>query len=229
METSTIIWIVVAVVVLLVIIAFLLYRTGRVDDLIARQIVNTLKEYNIRAEIREFHTKFGPRTVEMQGIDLYDGTSGEKLGHVDNVLATIRIEDMYALNLRRNVNLESLQITGLEAWVKFDAEGRSNFRNITLPPPAENQRINFSYSTARIELKNGVIHFADPAALPAGEAEVVVVIAELSTPATAEPETDSAYDMGARFRWDESRRLLAHVGGVPASQLLIDERENDWR
>ncbi len=78
-------------------------------------------------------------------------------------------------------------------------------------------------------LKNGVIHFADPAALPAGEAEVIVIIAELATPATAEPETDSAYDLGARFSWDESRRLLAHVGGVPASQLLIDERENDWR
>ncbi|HEY0081678.1 MAG TPA: hypothetical protein VGB61_02715, partial [Pyrinomonadaceae bacterium] len=68
---------IVALVLLIVILAFLFYRTGRVDNLIARQIVSTLAEYNIRAEIKEFHTKFGPRTVEMQGLDLYDGTTGE--------------------------------------------------------------------------------------------------------------------------------------------------------
>jgi uncharacterized protein involved in outer membrane biogenesis len=208
---------IVALVVLLVIIAFLFYRTGRVDRLIAQQIVSTLREYNIRAEIKEFHTKFGPRTVEMQGIDLYDQTTGEKLGHVERVLATIRIEDMYALNLRRNINLESLQIEGLEAWVKFDAEGRSNFRNITLPPPAENQRITFSYSTARVELRNGVIHYGDERHELSGEARNLM--------ATIEPDDPNAPA--------ESRMNRVHVAlsnstftydGKPINDIGIEAR-----
>ena len=59
-------------------------------------------------------------------------------GKIDRMLATIRIEDLYALNLRRNINLKDLQIEGLELWVNFDAQGNSNFRNIHVPPPAPN-------------------------------------------------------------------------------------------
>ncbi|HEX8128829.1 MAG TPA: translocation/assembly module TamB domain-containing protein [Pyrinomonadaceae bacterium] len=240
---------IVALVALIVILAFLLYRTGRVDNLIARQIVSTLREYNIRAEIREFHTKFGPRTVEMQGLDLYDGTTGEKLGRVERVLATIRIEDMFALNLRRNINLESLQIEGLEAWVKFDEQGRSNFRNITLPPPAENQRINFSYSTARIELRNGVIHYGDERHEISGEARNLRAIIEPDDPnAPAESRmnrvwvalSDSTFtydgkpidkiDIEARARLNQTRAEIQELTlRSPVAEARLEGTMDDWR
>lgn len=151
----------VAIVALLLIVAALLYRTGQVDRIIANQIVSTLDEYNIRAEIGSFETKFSPRTVEMRDIKLYDKTTGAPLGNVKQVLATVRVEDLYALNLRRNVNLEKLEIDGLEAWVAFDEQGRSNFANINLPSPDPNRRILFSYSTAQISIKNSTLHYAD--------------------------------------------------------------------
>ncbi|HEX8422397.1 MAG TPA: AsmA-like C-terminal region-containing protein, partial [Pyrinomonadaceae bacterium] len=236
-------------IVLLAVIAFLLYRTGRVDDLIARQIVNTLKEYNIRAEIKEFHTKFGPRTVEMLGLELYDGTTNEKLGHVDRILATIRIEDMYALSLRRNVNLESLQIEGLEAWVKFDEEGRSNFRNIRLPPPVENQRINFSYSTARIELRNGVVHYGDERHELSGEARNLRATIEPDDPnAPAESRmnrvhvalSDSTFiydgkpidkiDIEARARINQTRAEIQELTlKSPVAEARLEGTMDDWR
>ncbi|HEX8634051.1 MAG TPA: hypothetical protein VF703_07860, partial [Pyrinomonadaceae bacterium] len=240
---------VVALVALIVVLAFLFYRTGRVDDLIARQIVSTLREYNIRAEIKEFHTRFGARTVEMQGLDLYDQTTGEKLGRVERVLATIRIEDMYALNLRRNINLESLQIEGLEAWVKFDEEGRSNFRHITLPPPAENQRINFSYSTARIELKNGVVHYGDERHEISGEARNLRAIIEPDDPnAPAESRmnrvqvalSDSTFtydgkpidkiDLEARVRLNQTRAEIQELTlRSPVAEARLEGTMDDWR
>jgi translocation and assembly module TamB len=236
-------------IVVLVIVAYLFYRTGRVDDLIARQIVSTLKEYNIRAEIKEFHTKFGPRTVEMLGLDLYDGTTNEKLGHVDRILATIRIEDMFALNLRRNINLESLQIEGLEAWVKFDAEGQSNFRNIRLPPPAENQRINFSYSTARIELRNGVVHYGDERHELSGEARNLRATIEPDDPnAPAESRMNRVYvalsdstftydgkpidkiDVEARARVNQTRAEIQQLTlKSPVAEAHLEGTMDDWR
>src|SRR4030095_14967589 len=83
---------------------------------------------------------------------------------------TVRIEDLYALNLRRNINLKDLQVEGLELWVNFDAQGRPNFRNLRIPPPEPNQRILFAYSTAHIELKNGLIHYGDALHSLSGEA-----------------------------------------------------------
>lgn len=150
----------VGVVALLLLIVGL-YRLGFVDRYVAGQIKDTFAKYGIRAEIRDFHAGFPPQTVEISGVELFDAQSGERLGKIDRLLATVRIEDLYALNLQRNINLKDLKIEGLEAWVMFDEQGRSNFRNIHIPPPEPNKRILFAYSTAHIEIKNGVIHYGD--------------------------------------------------------------------
>ncbi|TMP96448.1 MAG: hypothetical protein E6L09_15005, partial [Verrucomicrobia bacterium] len=54
-----------------------------------------------------------------------------------------------------------LTVEGLELWVNFDSEGRSNFRNLHIPPPEPNARILFAYSTAHVELKNAHVHYGD--------------------------------------------------------------------
>ena len=94
-------------------------------------------------------------------MELYDSQTGEKIGKIDRLLATIKVEDLYALNLQRNINLEDLKMEGLELWVTFDDQGRSNFRNIRIPPPEPNRRILFAYSSANIEIKNGVVNYGD--------------------------------------------------------------------
>jgi translocation and assembly module TamB len=162
--------IIAAGVIVLVLIGLLAYRLGYVDRYIAGQIKGTLAKYGIRAEIKDFHTSLSPQTVELVGLELYDGQTGEQLGKVGRILAKVRIEDLYALNLRREINLKDLQIEGLELWVNFDAQGRSNFRNIRVPPPEPNKRILFAYSTAHIEIKNSHIHYGDLLHSLSGEA-----------------------------------------------------------
>lgn len=157
-------------IVALILLILLVYRLGYVDRYVAGQIKDTFAKYGIRAEIKEFHAGFPPQTVEMSGVELYDAQTGEKLGKIDRLLATIRIEDLYALNLQRNINLKDLKIEGLEVWVAFDAEGRSNFRNIHIPPPEINRRVLFAYSAANIEIKSGVIHYGDARHEISGEA-----------------------------------------------------------
>src|SRR6266542_2681826 len=157
-------------IVAVILLGLLAYRLGFVDRYVAGQIKGTLATYGVRAEIREFHTAFSLQTVEMLGVELYDSQTGEKLGKIDRLLATVRIEDLYALTLRRNINLKDLSVEGLALWVNFDAEGRSNFRNIHIPPPEPNQRILFAYSTAHVELKNSQIHCGDALHSLSGEA-----------------------------------------------------------
>ncbi|MEA2203273.1 MAG: translocation and assembly module TamB [Blastocatellia bacterium] len=165
-----------------VLLIFTAYKLGFVDNYVAGQIKDTFAKYGIRAEIKEFHTSISPQTVEMLGIELYDAKTGEKLGKMDRILARVRIEDLYALNLRRNINLEDLKIEGLEAWVLFDEQGRSNFRNIHIPPAESNKRILFAYSTAHVELKNAVVHYGDLRHEISGEARNLRAIIEPDDP-----------------------------------------------
>jgi len=162
--------IIAAGVIVLILIGLLAYRLGFVDRYIAAQTKDTLAKYGIRAEIQSFHTSLSPLRVQMLGVELFDAKTNEQLGKVGRMEATVRIEDLYAPNLQRNINLKDLQIEGLEMWVKFDAQGQSNFHNIHIPPPAPNQRILFAYSTARVELKNSHIHYGDTQHSLSGEA-----------------------------------------------------------
>lgn len=236
-------------IVALILLIFIVYRFGYVDRYVAVQIKDTFAKYGIRAEIKEFHAGFPPQTVEMSGLELYDAQTGEKLGKIDRLTATIRVEDLYALNLQRNINLKDLKVEGLEAWVTFDEQGRSNFRNIHIPPPAANQRILFAYSAANIEIKNGVIHYGDKRHEISGEArnlQATILPKDPNAPVESQlhPVTFSVsnstftydgrpvnnIDVQAKARINEMRveidELVLHS---PMAEARLQGTMDDWR
>lgn len=236
-------------VVVLIIVGLVAYRMGVVDRYVASQIKDTLSKYGIRAEIREFHTSISPQTVEMLGLELYDAKTGEKLGKIDRLLATVRIEDLYALNLQRNINLKDLRIEGLELWVQFDQNGLSNFRNIRIPPPEPNRRILFAYSTAHVELRNGLIHYGDALHSLSGEARNLEATIQPDDPnAPAESwmntvtfkSTNSTFvydgrpvnniDIDARGRVNQTRAEISElVLRSPLAEARLQGVMDDWR
>jgi translocation and assembly module TamB len=207
-----------------VVMAVFLYRLGFVDRYVAGQIKDDFSKYGIRAEIKDFHLTLPPQTVEMRNVELYDSQSGDKLGKIDRMLATIRIQDLYALNLKRHVDLKDLKIEGLEVWASFDAQGRSNFRNIHIPPPEPNERILFAYSTAHIEIKNSIIHYGDAQHSLSGEARNFI--------ATIDPDNPNAPAESAMNRVHLSASNSTFVyDGRPVNNIDIDvqARVNETR
>jgi translocation and assembly module TamB len=203
--------------IVIILAAFFAYKLGFVDRYIAGQVQDTFSKYGIRAEIKTFHTSFSPQTVEMLGLELYDAKTGNKLGKIDRLLATVRIEDLYALNLRRNINLRDLQIEGLEVWVTFDAQGKSNFDNIHIPAPEPNQRILFAYSTAHVEIKNSQIHYGDALHSLSGEARnlrATIQPDDPNAPAASWMNTVSFSSSNSTFVYD----------GRPVNNIDIDAR-----
>src|SRR3989449_6185428 len=236
-------------VVVIIIVAFMAYKLGFVDRYIAGQVQDTFSKYGVRAQIKTFHTSFSPQTVEMLGLELYDAQSGEKLGKIDRLLATVRIEDLYALNLRRNINLKDLKVEGLEAWVTFDEQGRSNFRNIHIPPPEPNRRILFAYSTAHGEIKNGVIHYGDARHEISGEARNLNATVQPDDPSAPEASwmnsvslavSNSTFtydgrpinniDIEARGRVNQTRAEIQElVLRSPVAEARLQGTMDDWR
>jgi translocation and assembly module TamB len=233
----------------LIVLGLFLYRLGFVDHYVAGEIKDTFANYGIRAEIGEFHASFPPKTVEMNGIELYDSVTGERLGKIDKLLATIKISDLYALNLRRNINLEDLNIQGFEAWVTFDDQGRSNFRNIHIPPPEPNRRILFAYQAATIEVQNGVVHYGDVRHDISGEARNLRVAVQPPDPnipvgtrmtGVALAFSDSTFtydgrpindiDVQARLRVNQTRAEIDELTlKSPVAEAKMQGVMDDWR
>ena len=207
----------VVAILALVIVAVLLYRSGQIDRIVARQIVETFARYGVRAEVGSFETKFTPRTAELRDLKLYDARTGAQIGEIDRVLATVRVEDMWALSLKRNVNLEALEMDGLELWVTFDEQGRSNFANLTMPPPDPNSRILFSYSTAHVKINSALIHYDDRQHSLSGEAR--------NLRATVRPEDPNAPAEGRTNLFEVSMSGSTFVyDGRPVNNIDIELR-----
>ncbi len=238
----------IGIVALILLVGFL-YRLGYVDRYVAGQIKDTFAKYGIRAEIKEFHAGFPPQTVEMSGVELFDQQTGEKLGKIDRLTATIRVEDLYALNLTRNITLKDLKIEGLEAWVTFDEQGRSNFRNIHIPPPETNRRILFAYTAANVEIKSGVIHYGDERHEISGEArnlQATIAPVDPSLPEESRMHQVTFSVSNSTFTYDgrsvENIEIQAR-GGVnetradiqqlvlrsPVAEATLQGSLNDWR
>ncbi len=236
-------------IVALILLVLIVYRLGYVDRYVAGQIKQTFAKYGIRAEIKDFHAGFPPRTVEMTGLELYDATTNEKLGKIDRLLATIRVEDLYALKLEREINLKDLKIEGLEAWVSFDDQGRSNFRNIRIPAPEPNKRILFAYSTAHLEIVNGVVHYGDarheisgdarninatiqpddPAA-PASSWMNTVTLALSNSTFTYDGRPVNNIDINLRGRVNQTRAEIQElVLRSPVAEARLTGTMDDWR
>jgi translocation and assembly module TamB len=236
-------------VLVLIVVGLLAYRLGFVDRYVAGQVKDTLANYGIRAEIRSFHTSFSPLRVEMLDVELYDAKTNEQLGKIGKMVATVRIEDLYGLHLQRNINLKDLQIEGLEAWVKFDDHGLSNFRNIHIPPPQPNQRILFAYSTAHIEIKNSHIHYGDALHSLSGEAlnlHLTIQPDDPSAPAASlmntvtlnstkstfvyDGRTVDNIDIDARARVNQTRAEISDLTiRSPIAEAHLTGVMDDWR
>src|SRR4029079_1139339 len=142
-----------------------------------------------------------------------------------------------------------LTVEGLEVWVTFDAQGRSNFRNIHIPPPETNRRILFAYTAANIEVKSGVIHYGDARHEISGEArnlQAVILPKDPNVP----PETglhpvtlsvsDSTFtydgrpinniDVNAQLRVNETRAEIQElVLRSPVAEAHLSGIMDDWR
>src|SRR5829696_7177199 len=238
-----------SIAIVLILLGLFLYRLGFVDRYVAGQIKQTFANYGIRAEIRDFHANFPPQTVEMDGIELYDAQTGDRIGKIDRLFATIKIEDLYALNLQRNINLQDLKIEGFEGWVTFDNEGRSHFRNIRIPPPEPNRRILFAYAAATIEIDGGVIHYGDVRHeisgegrnlqvtvhpdnpnVPIGTRMTSVTLALSNSTFTYDGRHINNIDMQARARVNQTRAEIQElVLKSPVAEARLNGVMDDWR
>lgn len=233
----------------LILLGLFLYRLGFVDRYVANQIKQTFANYGIRAEIRDFHADFPPNTVEMAGVELYDSQTGEKIGKIDRLLATIKVTDLYALNLQRNISLRDLRMEGLQLWVTFDDQGRSNFRNIHIPPPEPNRRILFAYEAATIEIVNGLVYYGDvrheisgearnlqvniqppDPSIPIGTRMTGVTLSFSNSTFTYDERPINNIDVQARLRFNQERAEIQELTlKSPVAEAHMDGVMDDWR
>ena len=205
-----------ALILVAIIAAFLAVRTGYVARYIERNFVVQLDKMNIRTEIGRFEQTFSPLGVAMHDVNLYDKETGEKLAFVKYLKLDATITDLYALNLNRTVRLDATEVDGLEAWVRFDEEGRSNFHRIIIPEQEESN-LRFNFNTMKFSVRNSIVHYGDARYDIAGDARNVALFLE---PEAGISETEREVE-NRRFNFDLSATdsTLTYRTGSPVQPI----------
>ncbi len=147
--------------VLLVALIFVSYRNGYADNYVKRQFVAKMADIGVVFEANVFRLTVNPLQLELKNATFNDKLTGEKLFRVGEAHLTLKVQDLYAWQLSRDISIDTTDLTDVEAWVKFDEDGNSNFSNLHLVEDEAGSRVNFNYSSVKVSIKNGLIHFGD--------------------------------------------------------------------
>jgi translocation and assembly module TamB len=152
-----------AIVVLLGLLGltgYLVFRFGYLDSYIKNQFITKMDQIGITFTADTFQTTLSPLALELGNATFVDKLTGEKLLYINSAKLGITITDLYSWQLSRDFRVDSTDIDGLEVWVRFDENGKSNFSNLNFVQE-EGGYVNLNYTSMKFSLRNGLIHFGD--------------------------------------------------------------------
>lgn len=180
-------------IVLLAVIAIFLYRGGVADTYIKAQFKAKMAEIGIDFDADVFRLTIAPLRLELKNATFNNRETGEKLVFIREAYLGLTVDDLYAWQLSRDITINTTDIRGAEVWIKFGADGRSNFSGLKLVEEKPG-RVNFRYESVVFSLHDSVVHFGDVSRKIAADANNVIFLLE--------PENMSVPDEQKRYKFD---------------------------
>lgn len=184
-----------------------LYRYGVFDRYVKDQFVETMNEIGVDFTADVFSLTASPFELELKNATFNNRATGEKLFFVRDAKLTFSILDLFSWQLSRSISIDTTEINGVEVWVTFDENGRSNFSDITLIEDEPGARITFKYQSMRFILRDGTVHYGDLSRTLAGTANNVLFSLEpvdISVPDEEKRYRLELVSTGSRFVYDGS-------------------------
>lgn len=219
--------------VLATVFTVVFYRYGVFDTYVKTQFVTKMAAIGIVFDADVFRVTVNPLELELKNATFTDRVSGEKLFFIRDAHLGLTVENLYSWQLSRDVKVNTTDINGAEAWVKFDENGKSNFSNLTFVEEQPGQFVNFRYESIKFALKDSVVHFGDVSRKLSGNANNIQFFLEPESYEVPDEQkrykidftsTDStfAYDEHGIDQIDIRARGIADRSGADITELRIE-------
>src|SRR5258708_7938646 len=156
--------------------SFIAYRTGVFNNYVQTQFVAKMADIGIMFQADVFRVTVNPLELELKNATFNDRITGEKLFFIREAHLAMTVQNLYAWQLSRDISIDKTEISGAEAWVKFDENGRSNFANLKLVENQPGAAVNFKYNSVDFSLADSVVHFCDLSRKILGNAKHVLFL-----------------------------------------------------
>jgi translocation and assembly module TamB len=171
-------------VILVSVLTVVFYKGGTFDTYLRNRFRERMAEMGIVFDADVFRVTVSPLALELRNATFNDSVSGEKLFFIREAHLGMTVQDLYSLQLRRDISIDTTDVAGAEVWVKFDEQGRSNWSNVKFVEQAPGAAVNFRYESIRFALTDSIIHFGDLSRHISGNANNLVFSLAPDVPVT---------------------------------------------
>ena len=204
---------------LLAILVVVSYRYGVFDNYVKRQFVAKMADIGVVFDADTFRLSVAPLELQLKNATFNDQVSGEKLFFIRDAKLGLTVQNLYSWQLSRDIKLDSTDVDGAEMWVKFDADGKSNFSNLKLVEDEKGSRVNFKYDSVKFALRDGLVHFGDAQHKISADAKNLLIALEPATYAVPDEQKRYNFDVTStqsNFIYDEHplEPVDLHVKGI---------------
>lgn len=190
------------------VLTVVLYEAGTFDSFVRTRFRERMLEMGIEFDADVFRVTASPLALEMRNATFTDKLTGEKLFFIREAHLAMSVQDLYSLQLRRDISIDTTDIAGAEVWVKFDENGKSNFSNLKFVEDQPGAAVNFRYESIKFSLTDSVIHFGDLSRKISGNANNLLFNLAPDVPVTPGETTARRYrfdltSTDSNFTYDE--------------------------
>ncbi len=237
-----------ATILFVALIGIILYQTGYVNSYVKDAFTARLSEMGIAFSAESFDLKASPLELHIREAAFNDKLTGERLFAIREAHLGMTITDLFALRLKREIRIDTTDITGADVWITFDKNGRSNFSNLKLVEDEEGAAVDLRYESVKFSLRESVVHFGDLKRDIAGDAKnIVFLLSPVASRSGSDPlrfsfdltSTDSTFTYDEKMVEDIDIRAqgIADDKGAditrfelttPIGKSTLAGRLNDW-
>ena len=158
-------------ILVLAVVGFIALRTGAVDSYVKNQFTTALDEMGVTMKAGRFELGLSPLTLYIENARFTNKKTGQNIAAAENMTLHMSVLDLFAMSSTRNVSIDRTAVNGLDVWIDFDKDGKSNFDGIEILPPKN--AVRFQVATTQVSVLNSKIHFGDEVHTISGNAQNV--------------------------------------------------------
>ncbi len=157
---------------ILLLAGWVLLRFGFLDSYAKSKFTQSLDQIGVVLTADEMRTELFPLKIKLQKATFTNKFTNERLFFIESADIGMTTANLLGFRGKRIFELNSTEINGLQVWINFDAEGKSNYSELDLFREGDSES-EFRMSAAKFFLNDGVVHFNDQPRTISGEAKNV--------------------------------------------------------
>ncbi len=135
-------------------------RSEKFNRFVAEEIKKTLTEFGLRGDVGSFGFAWDSETARLKDLKVYNRQTGQLIASVNSIEIQLHIRDLYAPKLSREIEIQTVKLDGVEVFVEFDEQGRSNLDGIH-EAPSKSETLKFDTTKLLAALTNAAVHYKD--------------------------------------------------------------------